>query len=56
MSKIQIVCDRCGAVTVVPVRQAHEARRVLEASNWTSKDTSGPTGAKKDDYCPECSH
>jgi len=56
MSKIQITCDRCGCKIVLSVRQAHEARAILEKINWGSRDTSGPTGAKKEDYCPDCNN
>lgn len=54
MSKITIICDRCGHSVTLAVRQAHEARKILSLQRWASKDTSGPTGAKKEDYCPEC--
>lgn len=56
MSRIQITCDRCGYAVILAVRQNHEARSILEHHNWQSKDTSGPTGAKKEDYCPDCKH
>lgn len=54
MSKITIVCDGCGHSVTLSVRQAHEARFILANQRWATKDTSGPTGAKKEDYCPEC--
>ncbi len=59
MSRIQIVCDRCGQVATLFVRQAHEARDILNVRGWTTKAEGGnrwgEPGVHKEDYCPECS-
>lgn len=59
MSRIQIVCDRCGQVATLLVRQPHEARDVLNVRGWTTKSEGGnrwgKPGAHREDYCPECS-
>ena len=54
MSRILIECDRCGKRVIMPVRQNHEARRLLETNGWTQLDTSSRYGNRKEDYCPEC--
>ncbi len=54
MSRIQIECDCCGYKVELAVRQNHEARKILGHHYWISKDVSSPTGAKKEDYCPDC--
>lgn len=54
MSKITIICDRCGYTVTLAVRQAHEARHILSLHNWAARDISSNRGAKKEDYCPEC--
>lgn len=54
MSRIQIECDRCGKKVALPVRQNHDARKMLEDQGWICRDSSSRYGAKKEDYCPGC--
>lgn len=54
MSRIQIECDRCMKRVNLPVRQNHEARKILENEGWQQRDVSSKFGARKEDYCPRC--
>ena len=53
MSLITIKCDQCSSYRSLPVRQNHQARRLLRQEGWTSRDTHSRFGAKMKDFCPE---
>lgn len=55
MSRIEIECDRCWETKKLPVRQNHEARKILAVTGWTERDVSSRFGNRKEDYCPKCS-
>ena len=55
MSRIEIECDGCMDTRKLPVRQNHEARKILAVDGWTHRDTSSRFGNRMEDYCPKCS-